>query len=136
MRLLVLHAGPRPWIGRWPPPARALAGTKVGREMRRNTGSTLLRRFLASLVLIGILGPIQLIAPTNGLARVAPTTTVSGDPDDPEGPSPAPKRSAQATTTPSSPVDAYRASRRIENPREYRWLIRLMLIHMFKLAGS
>src|SRR6267143_311146 len=93
-RISLSHAGPRPWIGRWPPPAGALAGRKVGRKMRRNRGSKLLRGFLASLVLIGVLGAIPSMAPTNAWARIAPIT-VSGDPDDPEAPSPAPKRSAQ-----------------------------------------
>jgi hypothetical protein len=99
MRILLSHAGPRPWIGRWPPPARALAGRKVGREMRRNRSSTLLRRLTLSLALVALLAlAFQSAVPTRALARVAPTTVASGDPTvDDEGPSPGPKKAAAIT---------------------------------------
>jgi len=101
MRILLSHAGPRPWIGRWPPPARALAGRKDGREMRRKRSSTLFRRLTMNVVVAGILAlAFYVAAPNCAWARVAPTTVVSGDPTvGDEGPSPGPKKAAGTSKT-------------------------------------
>jgi hypothetical protein len=55
--------------------------------------------FLAGFALISVIGlAVQPVAPKVAWAKIAPVTTVSGDPDDPEAPAPAPKKSAQAGT--------------------------------------
>jgi len=98
-RVLISHAGPRPWIGRWPPPARALAGRKVGNEMRMKRGiyvQTIRWLFVLALTVVGV----HACAATSW-AR--PAVTVSrGDPDEPEAPVPGPTKAGAAVTASSS----------------------------------
>src|SRR6266446_1013037 len=110
-----------------PRPEPSPAG-KLDEEMKRKRNSA---SFLASLVLVGAFAvTTQDMAPPVALGRTAPVTTVSGDPDDPEAPTPGPKKSAQSTTT--------QVSRPYQGPgvAQPLWsqIWRSILVQMFRLG--
>ena len=85
-----------------PRPEPSPAG-KLDVEMKRKRTST---SFLTSLVLVGALAiTTQVMAPPAALGRIAPVTTVSGDPDDPEAPSPGPRKTTQPSAMQAVPLD-------------------------------
>src|SRR6267143_4288894 len=123
-RISLSHAGPRPWIGRWPPLARALAGRKVGRKMRRNRGPDSMVQLLASLcLLIGLMLAVSLAAPSSAWARSVPVISSSGDPDGGDlSPRPAPSKTpALMLKGDQSTSPAVRGERHFE----HGWLVAL-----------
>jgi len=77
------------------------------RRMKEKRRVASARRFLASLATLGVLAlVVPSTAPNVAWGRVAPLTTVSGDPDDPESPSPGPRKASQSATTATSNVVA------------------------------
>jgi hypothetical protein len=101
-------------------------------EMKGKGISESARRFLATLAMLGILGiTAPSIAPTTAWGRIAPVTTVSGDPDDPESPSLGPKKAAQSATTSASYIGA--PKRNPEGAQDLWWLAwRSILIQVLR----
>ena len=102
-RVLISHAGPRPWIGRWPPPARALAGRKVGNDMRESAKHIL--HPIRYLALVAILFANMQMHSATAWARTAVQIS-RGDPDDPEAPVPGPAKTGSALAAPARTMAA------------------------------